>query len=354
MNLNPTSLLLSRSMDAFQGRVLFVHPDDHFPLTVSQQTSAEVFVWCHSKAVQDSLFSAGFPADRCQLSAIWQFDGEESFDKVVIVQPKAKELLDYLLAACLPRLKIGGELWLAGENKGGVKSSHKKLIPLLENVGKSDSARHCLLYTGRKEAPSAEFHFEDWVKRQTFPIAGKELILCSIPGVFGHGKVDTGTRLLLEQLSAHRFMAQSHQARILDFGCGDGVIALWLHLHTGAPVTALDDSALAITATQLTFQANGAHEQLTTLPSNGLSSLKGRFNYIVTNPPFHTGTGTDYGIADRLFADARQHLTANGEMFVVANDFLRYPPLLDSAFGKHTRLTREQGFAVYHVRQKKP
>ncbi|MBU1465076.1 MAG: methyltransferase, partial [Gammaproteobacteria bacterium] len=41
------------------------------------------------------------------------------------------------------------------------------------------------------------------------------------------------------------------------------------------------------------------------------------------------------------------------ELFVVANDFLRYPPILDAALGSHTRLYRDRGFAIYHGRQPK-
>ena len=111
---------------------------------------------------------------------------------------------------------------------------------------------------------------------------------------------------------------------------------------------------MALKATELTFAANDASEALTLVPSNGLSEVKGRFNYVITNPPFHTGINTDYSIAERFFIDVKKHLTLNGELFVVANDFLRYPPLIDAALGKHQTLTKGRGFAVYHARQQKP
>lgn len=351
MNLNPPSLLLERNEAHFQGKVLFANPEDHYPKQLRQ--AAEVYAWCQSHTIYERLQAAGLDASHLHFGATWPVDQAAEFDHIIIYQPKAKELLDYLLAVTLPLLKQGGQVWLVGDNKSGVKSSMKRLQSPIEAVGKHDSAKHCLLFNGRLKGEVAPFVFEQWVTRWQQEVAGHTLTLCSIPGVFGHGKLDKGTEMLLEQLSKHRFMSDVANARLLDFGCGDGIISLWLHQHTGANISALDDSALALKATELTFVANDASEALTLIASNGLSAVKGRFNYVITNPPFHTGVNTDYSIAERFFINVKQHLTLNGELFVVANDFLRYPPLIDATLSKHSVLERAQGFAIYHARQKK-
>ncbi|MFT2110479.1 methyltransferase [Marinomonas sp. 2405UD68-3] len=352
MNLNPTSLLLQRVAEAFTGKVLFANPDDAYPLELVSQ--ADVSVWSQSKTVFDRLVQGGLDEAKMEFNALWTQSSEETFDHVIIIQPKAKELLDYLIAATLPHLKIGGKVWLVGDNKSGVKSSYKRLEPLAEMAGKVDAAKHCLIYNAQKQSPSPAFVFEKWITRWQEKVAGQTITLCSIPGVFGHKKLDKGTALLLEQLSEHCFMSDVQHARFLDFGCGDGIISLWLHNQTGAKVTALDDSALALKATALTFEANGVSAFLTTLGSNGLQALQGRFNYIISNPPFHTGLSTDYSIPESFFANVKHHLTLNGELFVVANDFLRYAPFIDAALGTHTRLQREKGYAIYYGKQKKP
>ncbi|MEO9654088.1 methyltransferase [Marinomonas sp.] len=351
MNLNSTSQLLARNEDALAGKILFANPEDSYPQTLSGLQ--DVYVWSQSKTLCDQLLRVGFNEEKLVFSAQWDAALASDFDHIVIYQPKAKDLLDYLIASVLPLLKVGGQVWLVGDNKSGVKSSMKRLSQGLEDVGKVDGAKHCLLYTGYKQQTAKAFVFEDWLTTWEIEIAGQKLTLCSLPGVFGHGKLDRGTALLLKQLEQHRFMSDVANARLLDFGCGDGVIALWLYKHTGAKVTALDDSALALKATELTFAANDASQQLSLVASNGLSGIKGRFNYVITNPPFHTGINTDYSIAESFFMTVKQHLTLNGELFVVANDFLRYPPLLDAALGSHTRLLRDQGFAIYHGRQPK-
>ncbi|MCV2401980.1 class I SAM-dependent methyltransferase [Marinomonas sp. C2222] len=349
MSLNSTSQLLIRNADELTGKVLFANPEDVYPKEVSSQ--ADVYAWCQSKTCADALTAAGFNEEKLRLTAQWTIEDGAEFDVVVIYQPKAKELLDYLLAATLPLLKENGQVWLVGDNKSGVKSSMKRLTTHLDDVGKVDSAKHCLLYTGYKRGSAKPFVFEDWVTTWQQEVAGQTITLCSLPGVFGHGKLDKGTNLLLNQLNEHRFMSDVSHARILDFGCGDGIIALWLYNKTGARITALDDSALALKATELTFAANQASDALTLVASNGLTNVKGRFNYVVTNPPFHTGISTDYSVPESFFMSVKQHLTLNGELFVVANDFLRYPPIIDASLGGHTRLLREQGFAIYHGRQ---
>lgn len=351
MNLNPTSQLLARNEAQFAGNVLFANPEDSYPATLGD--TAHVFAWCQSHTVYEGLIKSGVPASNMHFGATWENEQATAFDHIIIYQPKAKELLDYLLAATLPLLNQGGQVWLVGDNKSGVKSSMKRLQAPLIEVGKVDSAKHCLLYSGRKQGESLAFDFEQWVMRWSQEVAGQTLTLCSIPGVFGHGKLDKGTAMLLAQLEAHRFMSDVANARLLDFGCGDGIISLWLHKKTGANISALDDSALALKATELTFAANDASEALTLIASNGLAQVKGRFNYVITNPPFHTGVNTDYSVAERFFINVKQHLTLNGELFVVANDFLRYPPLIDASLSKHTVLERAKGFAIYHARQKK-
>lgn len=351
MSLNPPSLLLERNASEFSGKVLFANAEDSYP--ISLKSDCDVYVWSQSKTVFDTLVRIGMPENSMHFGAEWDATLAQEFDHIIIYQPKAKELLDYLLAATLPVLKQGGKVWLVGDNKSGVKSSMKRLQSPLEDVGKVDGAKHCLLYSGHKVGDAKPFVFEDWVQRWTQTVAGQTFILCSIPGVFGHGKVDKGTELLLTQLETHRFMAEVASSRMLDFGCGDGIISMWLHQRTGAKVTALDDSALALKATELTFAANDASDAVTLIASNGLEQVKGRFNYVVTNPPFHTGIQTDYSVAERFFINVKQHLTLNGEVFVVANDFLRYGPLMEASLSKLQTLSRASGFVVYHARQQK-
>jgi ribosomal protein L11 methylase PrmA len=82
-----------------------------------------------------------------------------------------------------------------------------------------------------------------------------QLKLVSLPGVFGHGKLDEGTKLLLEHLP-------KLSGSGLDFGCGCGVIALSLATQSTLKVSGLDVSAYAIESCRLNQQYNQINAQI--------------------------------------------------------------------------------------------
>jgi 16S rRNA (guanine1207-N2)-methyltransferase len=59
--------------------------------------------------------------------------------------PKAKAEAQYLLAMMTPLLESGADLFLAGENRGGINGADKLLAPYGEKPIKRDSARRCSL-----------------------------------------------------------------------------------------------------------------------------------------------------------------------------------------------------------------
>lgn len=82
---------------------------------------------------------------------------------------------------------------IVGEHQGGIKRVPKMLDELGMSCDKLDNARRCSLFatrTVKMEAPESAW--------QTFDALDMRLV--SHPGVFGHGKVDEGTQLLLQAL----------------------------------------------------------------------------------------------------------------------------------------------------------
>jgi 16S rRNA (guanine1207-N2)-methyltransferase len=93
------------------------------------------------------------------------------------------------------------------------------------------------------------------------------------------------------------------------------------------------------------MQANGLTADI--IASNGLENVEGQFDAIISNPPFHTGVKTDYGIADKFIAQSRQYLVKGGELRIVANRFLPYPDILEAEFGNVQTIAQSNRFAVY-------
>ncbi|MGB8714234.1 MAG: methyltransferase [Onishia taeanensis] len=274
----------------------------------------------------------------------------------VLFWPKSHALGEWWLLRLCQSLPAGTPLQVVGENNGGIKRVLKVLASLGLGCRKRDSARRCTLFETRMEPVGIDPDLA-WTR---FEAEG--LTLVSHPGVFGHGKLDDGTRLLLETLpgvlpdldagpvanAVTKSEAEDEDeatSRVLDVGCGDGILAAWL-APRGAAVTAVDVNAFAVEATRRTLAANQLPGEA--LESDVYSRLEGRcFDLIVSNPPFHQERAIDYGPAARLIREAPAHLAPGGQLVLVANAFLPYPDLLEAAFGSFQILADNRRFRVY-------
>ncbi|GEK50692.1 methyltransferase [Vreelandella venusta] len=257
--------------------------------------------------------------------------------QVVLFWPKAHQLGIWWLTWLCHVLPENTPLDVVGEHQGGIKRVPKILSELGMRCDKLDNARRCSLFATRTVA--MEQSDTEW---QTFDAL--DLKLVSHPGVFGHGKVDEGTRLMLDSIEAS---LPKKPLSVLDMGCGDGIISAWLAAR-GHQVTAVDVSAFAVEACRRTLAANQLSGRV--LESDVYSALGGeQFDLIVSNPPFHQEREITYGPSARLISEAPNHLSAKGQLVLVANAFLPYPDVLESTFGGFETLADNRRFKVYRA-----
>ena len=259
---------------------------------------------------------------------------------IVLVLPRERERLEMLLHALSSSMSPQSILWLAGENRSGIKSSAKKLSPFFQSVSRADNARHCSLFRACNPTPPNPFDLERYKKTWPLTFSAKQINIVSLPGTFAHGRLDKGTRLLLDTLEELKPTGQ-----VLDFACGAGVIGLsLLHLHPATRLTLLDVSALALESARSSLRVNGMEAAV--LASDGLSHLKGSFDWIISNPPFHRGIRNDLDIARNFFADAGNFLTETGKILLVYNHHLPYPVWLKEHFTRVEVIRTVRGFGI--------
>lgn len=259
----------------------------------------------------------------------------------VLFWPKTHALGEWWLLWLCARLKPGTPLQVVGENQGGIRRVLKVLAALGLGCQRLDSARRCSLFGSTLDRVALE---PDAVWKH-FEVEG--LTLASHPGVFGHGKLDDGTRLLLEHLPAALPDTPPQGTEVLDMGCGDGIIAAWL-ARRGHPVCAVDVNGFAVAATRRTLAANGLQGEV--LAGDVYAPLAGRrFDAIVSNPPFHQERRIDHGPASRLIREAPEHLKPGGMLLLVANAFLPWAQPLSRAFGDFEILADDRRFRVYRA-----
>ncbi len=335
--MDPRSEVVIRQQDYLKGQVLLINaPNDQLAKNLPEQVQASVWSWNYAdhQAFQNtgihSHFSVEFP--------------QANFDQVVIFIPKSKELLNYILHVVVSHLKLGQNVFLVGEKKGGVERAAKQLQPYGKTL-KLDSARHCQFWQMKIEKTEQLKPLEHWLKSYTVQIDQDQLKVCALPGVFSQDHLDVGTAVLVPYLS------QVKSGKIADFGCGAGIISAYLaKLNPNQQIFALDVDAFALRSTELTFQKNNLDlNQLTLQPVTGFRDAPKDLDAIVSNPPFHQGIHTNYDASEELCQLASVHLKNSGELWIVANRFLNYPPLIEQSFGQCMVKADQQGFKVLYA-----
>lgn len=328
-----TSQLILRNLADLTGKVLFVEPEaDQLP----RQLNGLAAVSCYTTdaAVQSQWQQAGA---KVYFATTPQFT--EQFDTAVLFYPKSKEQLVGTLQLLNGALNTDANIFMVGDNKGGIKSLVNHAEKLGLHAHKLDNAKHCLWFslTGDLAALPART-----LSTFSLTLSNKPLKVCSLPGVFNHGKLDVGTALLLQHLS------HISDGRVLDFACGAGIIGAYLKQQ--APTIELycsDISMLAVEATKATLAANNLSG--TVIAADGLPAEPASFKHIISNPPFHTGIKTDYSISEAFITQSVSRLQKGGTLTLVANNHLAYQQLLEQAFGQVKILAKANGFVVYQT-----
>lgn len=267
------------------------------------------------------------------------------YDSAVLFHPKEKALADFLLFLARARLADGGTLWLVGENKGGIRSTGKRLKEAGIAIEKIDSARHCQLLRITPKSAGTPFALEDWLEVVELEVAGEVLAIAALPGVFSAGRLDEGTALLLESLAATPL-----QGRALDMGCGAGVIGSWLKKRNPSlAVEMVDSHALAVVASEWTLKESGLDARVQA--SDGFAAVSGSFDWIISNPPFHDGLATDYRFTEQFIADAKRFLKPGGRLRIVANAHLKYLPLLQQHYRSVRTVAENTRFRVLEAQR---
>ncbi|EPP6259953.1 16S rRNA (guanine(1207)-N(2))-methyltransferase RsmC [Cronobacter sakazakii] len=330
---SPASEVLLRHSDDFtESRVLFAGDmQDDLPARFdTAQSRAHTQQFHHWQVLSKPM------GDNARYGLVADAEIVADSDTLIYYWPKNKPEAQFQLMNLLSLLPVGTDVFVVGENRSGVRSAEAMLEAYCP-LNKVDSARRCGLYHGRLEK-QPEFNADGWWGEYQVD----DLTIKTLPGVFSRDGLDVGSDLLLSTLSPHT------KGKVLDVGCGAGVLAAVLASHSPkVRLTLCDVSAPAVEASRATLAANGFEGEV--VASNVFSEIKGRFDMIISNPPFHDGMETSFEAAQTLIRSAVRHLNIGGELRLVANAFLPYPNVLDETFGNHEVLAQTGRFKVYRA-----
>ena len=181
-----------------------------------------------------------------------------------------------------------------------------------------------------------------------YPVAGRDadlgLEVRAHGGAFAGPAVDLGTRFLAG--CAAMFPADAR--RVVDLGCGTGVLAVTAaRTLPAASVLAVDVSRAAVLSATATAAANGVADRVEVRRDHLLAGVPdGSVDLVLCNPPFHRGNSRDSAVAFEMLADAARVLRPGGELWTVYNSHLPYLRTLRRLVGSTAVAGQNTGFTV--------
>lgn len=270
------------------------------------------------------------------------------FDGAIVRLPKARAELEMTLHAVAAVTAPGAIVWLYGANDEGIKSAATTMERLLGPVATVDTRRHCRIVAAARPQ-TIEGHkslLAAWRSTVMLDVGSGARDFATYPGVFAHGRIDEGTT----QLLAHLPVVLDGK-RVLDFGCGIGIIAAAVGTRSAtATLTMLDADTVALEAARENLPA------ATAVCGASLSDAArhGPFDAIFSNPPIHDGRLEDHTVLAALIEQAPHHLRRGGILQIVVQRRVPATAMIRRAFGACEVVAQRGAFEVLRARHGGP
>ena len=175
-------------------------------------------------------------------------------------------------------------------------------------------------------------------------LLGERIALETRPGLFSPEHVDRGTRAMLS------VAAFAPGLKVMDLGCGCGVVGILAALKCGAQnVVMADVDPLAVETARRNAALNGVPEATVVL-SDGFSQVDAAgFDLILSNPPYQS----DFAVAKAFIEKGFNRLKIGGRMLMVTKRLEWYRNKLRAIFGG-VRVREIDGYYVFEAEKRQP
>lgn len=296
------------------------------------------------EATRANLRRAGADEDSVRLLTT-QDPPPERVDVLLVRVPKSLALLEDQLLRLAPALHKGTVV----VGTGMVKEIHTSTLKLFERIigptRTSLAEKKARLIHSTVGTP-VDRGASPWPYRYELPdgigpSSGRTVV--NHAGVFCAERLDIGTRFFLQHLPE-----PSGAARVVDLGCGNGVVGTAVALTAPeAELLFVDESFQAVASAEATYRVNGMDGRAEFRVGDGLAGIAdGSVDLVLNNPPFHTHQATTDATAWRMFTGARRALRPGGELWVIGNRHLGYHIKLRKLFGNSQLVASDAKFVV--------
>ena len=285
---------------------------------------------------------------RSRFPNIWNPEMEKSpregvYKSIILFAPKQKDEVRYLIARAIRMLSKDGVVVTAATNESGGKALAKLMAEF--GVSVTDISKHkCRVVWSHDLRAISAVAVEQALEKGA--LQKRSDGLWTQPGVFSWDRLDKGTEILLKHLP------RPLSGNGADFGCGVGVIgqAVLSHNPDIKRLTCLDRDIRALEACGKNLEEFGSRmavKQADLTKPVDLANL----DFIVMNPPFHTGKTQSIALGQAFIVNAAKCLKPGGTLFFVANSHLPYEASVVESFASQRILSQEQGFKIIEARK---
>ena len=293
------------------------------------------------QGLRENLLANGYPLEQVTTNTAIDFPSV-GIDSVLIKIPKTLAMLEYQLYALRDLLHQDSRIIAAGM----ARHIHGSTLKLFESIiGPTTTTRAVkksrLILTQRDHSlKEGQSNYPGSYELEV----DRNYQIINHAGLFSRDRLDAGSRFLLENMAVgEQFL------RIVDLGCGNGVLGLVAAvMNPASTLLFCDESHMAIASARSNFQsAFKATREAEFRVGNCLQGVDDDSrDLVLINPPFHLQHSIGDAIAWQMFKDARRVLVKGGELRIVGNRHLGYHAKIKKLFGNCTTIATNKKFVI--------